>query len=114
MGINFTWNGKFEGEQTASWAYSGFNQFRERLAAELGMKLPQFWNNSKLKDDIVPLLNHSDCDGELSAKDCAKVAPRLRELINDWENGDYDKDMGLLLARNMEQAATKDSPLIFT
>lgn len=37
---------------------------------------------SAVNDDIVPLLNHSDCDGELSPEECLKVAPRLRELVS--------------------------------
>ena len=43
-----------------------------------------------IKDDIVILLNHSDCDGEITAEECLKVAPRLRHLVEDWHEDDFD------------------------
>jgi hypothetical protein len=78
------------GEAYAQWSYSGFKHFRTELAKEAGITLSEMngfggarsW--SKAHDDIVPLLNHSDCDGELSPEDCARVAPRLRQLVASW------------------------------
>ena len=104
----------------AHWSYSGFNHFRKRLANEIGIDLENiqgYGGNlslNKLQDDIKSLLDHSDCDGELSFQECEKVAPRLRELISDWDDDDYDKVQALLLAEGMEDCATNKQSLIFT
>lgn len=117
MGIDFS-------HCEAHWAYSGFMRFRIRLAKEIGidlMKMDGFgeapdygglpWD--KVIDPIVPLLNHSDCDGELSPQECKLVAPRLRELVASWPDDDYDKIKALELAEGMEFAADEGEALIF-
>lgn len=72
---------------------------------------PLKWDN--INDPIVDLLYHSDCDGELSSEQCKKIAPRLRELIKDWDDKDYDKEQALLLAEGMENCAKKNQILKF-
>jgi hypothetical protein len=69
------------------------------------------WEN--IKDDIKILLDHSDCDGELTPEECAKVAPRLRELVATWAEDDRDKINGLLLAEGMDIAAFNRENLEF-
>lgn len=66
-----------------------------------------------VKDDIVPLLNHSDCDGELTVEECKQVVPRLRELVAAWEDDDKDKIKALELAEGMELAIERNEPLEF-
>lgn len=105
----------------AHWSYSGFMDFRKRLASEIGVDLEKMngfieknglpWY--RVVDAIKPLLDHSDCDGELSPDECLTVASRLRELVADWPDGDYDKTHALLLAKGMELAASENMPLIF-
>lgn len=107
----------------AHWSYSGFNRFRERLAAEVGVHLMgmegfrrdgqpgESW--SKVKDPIKPLLNHPDCDGEMTPKQCEQVAPRLKELVKDWPDGDYDKEQATILAESMEYCAMEEERLVF-
>jgi hypothetical protein len=68
---------------------------------------------STVHDDIVPLLNHSDCDGILTPEECRRVAPRLRELVSRWPDDDYDKIQALLLADGMDAAAEANEPLEF-
>jgi hypothetical protein len=81
-----------------------------RLAKEINMDLEQmegFSGNRKFSeftDDIIPLLDHSDCDGILTPDECKKVAPRLRELVKSWPD-EYDRNRALELADGMEQAA---------
>lgn len=112
MGLDFS-------HTDARWAYSGFANFRRRLAKEIGMDLDAmegFGGDIKFelfKDDIIPLLDHSDCDGELTVEECKKVAPRLRELVSGWEDDDYDKQKALSLAEGMELAASQGQPLEF-
>ena len=102
----------------ATWSYSGFNNFRARLARKIEINLDQmigFGGATKWprKDIIEHLLNHSDCDGIITPNVCIKLAPRLKELINDWDDKDYDKIMGLRLAKEMEKAAITNKNLEF-
>ena len=116
MGIRFSPGG-------ANWSYLGFHNFRTRLAGEAGIKLDQMdgfasgepfvsWNT--IDDDIRPLLNHSDCEGELTPEGCAKVAPRLRELVSNWPDDDYDKINALRLAEGMDEAVKSGENLEFS
>jgi hypothetical protein len=105
----------------ARWSYGGFNRFRARLATEIGIELSRMkgfggvrpW--STVRDRLKPLLNHSDCDGLITAKQCAKVAPRLREIVSKWKGIEleYDKQQALLLAEGMERCARQSVSLIF-
>lgn len=119
MGIDFS-------HCDARWSYSGFMRFRTKLASSIGVTLGDMegfsdqnpgreW--STIDDPIVPLLDHSDCDGELSPQDCARVAPRLREIIASWSRGDvrddHDIRSGLLLADGMGAAANAGEALRF-
>lgn len=67
----------------------------------------------KIKDPIKPLLNHSDCDGDLTPDQCREVAPRIRELVKDWPDDDRDKINALLLADGMDLAVNKKENLEF-
>jgi hypothetical protein len=112
MGLNF-------GNSSARWSYSGFSSFRNKLADSIGINLShmrgfggkEHWEI--VFDDIVPLLNHSDCEGELSPEDCKRVAPRLREIVSSWPDLDYDKTQALMLAQSMENCASTNNPLEF-
>ena len=103
----------------AQWAYSSFNRFRAALGREIGIDLDKMcgfggkrsW--SKMTDPIIPLLHHSDCDGDLAPEVCATVAPRLRELVKDWPDDCWDKRKALELAEGMEDAAQNHERLIF-
>lgn len=135
MGIGFSHGG-------ASWSYSGFNEFRALLAKDVGIELYDMdgyftkeeiskgtaflreygkydWPSKKpwseIEDEaLLPLLNHSDCEGVLTPEECAQVAPRIREIISKWPNqidcdeftmDNYDKIQGRLLADGMEVCA---------
>jgi hypothetical protein len=104
MGLDFS-------HCNARWSYTGFSRFRARLAEAAGLKE---LNNLVIKNDpILPLLAHSDCEGILTPEECRSVAPRLRDLVSNWQDGDYDKDTGLELAEGMESAASKNEDLEF-
>jgi hypothetical protein len=111
MGVDFS-------HCDAHWAYSGFNRFRTRLAKEIGFDLDSmegFGGTTKwetMADPIKALLNHSDCDGKLTPKECRQVAPRLRELVKNWDD-DHDKRNALELADGMESAAKESKSLQF-
>jgi len=63
-------------------------------------------------DPILPLLNHSDCDGELAPEVCQVVAPRLREIVTGWPD-DYDRRQAFMLADTMERCGQEGRPLVF-
>ncbi|MEU2431399.1 hypothetical protein ABZ611_18115 [Streptomyces sp. NPDC007861] len=89
-----------------SWSYSGFKAFRRRLAQAEGFALPDMWGFggdrqwSEISSTLEPLLDHPDDAGDLSAADCARILPRLAEIITEWETEDDD----LTLARHIEDA----------
>lgn len=65
-------------------------------------------------DPIKPLLDHSDSGGELSPEECTSIAPRLRELIQGWEEDDpINYPQGMKLAAGMDEAAQAGEPLEF-
>ena len=104
----------------AHWGYGGFNRFRVRIINNLGIlsanpnNWPDFLKDERLvNDSIYPLLDHSDCDGELTVEECKIVAPRLRELIAAWNNDDYDKREALELIKGMELAIKNNENLEF-
>jgi len=112
VGLNFK-------EGDARWSYSGFNRFRTKLASQIGITLDKMqgfggensWDFET--DDIIPLLYHSDCGGELTVKECKKVWPRLKELIEDWGSDNYDKINALRLIEGMKGAIKNNKPLEF-
>jgi xanthine dehydrogenase molybdopterin-binding subunit B len=111
MGIDFSHGG-------AHWGYGGFYRFRQCVADEIGINLDEMegfggttpWKG--IRDPICFLLNHSDCDGHLTVKQCQVVSPRLRELVAKWPD-DYDRQNALRLADGMDEAAKKGRPLEF-
>lgn len=105
MGLGFS-------HGAAHWSYSGFHAFRQRLARECGINLMAMegfgggtpWPK-KMKYGLQTLLSHSDCDGKIGPRKCAKLAPRLRKAVAKWPDDDYDKQSALELAAGMEEAA---------
>jgi hypothetical protein len=106
----------------ARWAYSGFNRFRNRLTEQVfGFTYDALLESgigSKMwaqvaEHPLYPLLNHSDCDGDLSPEDCHKVGMALRGIVAAWDDDDYDKEQALRLASMMEMCAKHERRLIF-
>lgn len=84
MGLNTThdcWNGPC----------SSFNQFRYALARQIGIDLNDYtgYNNPAGKDlktinhDLMPLFDHSDCDGELTVAECQKIVSGLNSILEN-------------------------------
>tara|TARA_R110000772_G_scaffold6250_5_gene21941 strand:- start:2067 stop:2417 length:351 start_codon:yes stop_codon:yes gene_type:complete len=81
--------------------YSSFGRFRDVLAKEIGINLKDYFgyggdNPTKhLEDidhDIMPLLNHSDCDGELSVEDSKRIVKGLESILETYTEDDYFRD----------------------
>lgn len=75
--------------------YSSFNDFRRAVAKVLGFDLDsmvgfgglQSWDDLPA-DALHPLLNHSDCEGQLTPQECAGIMKRLREIapdLGEWQ-----------------------------
>lgn len=70
-------------------AYSSFGTFRKKLAEQIGINLNDYWGYSgggkldlrSIDHDIQPLLDHSDCDGELTVSDCERIANGLNDIL---------------------------------
>ncbi len=82
--------------------YSSFHYFRIRLAKEIGLDLVKMegfcedevaipW--SIVEHPIVPLLFHSDCDGELTVEECKQVAEGLTQIIKKLPDPVYPNDV---------------------
>jgi hypothetical protein len=115
MGLDFS-------HGDAHWSYSGFNDFREWVARLIGLNLADMdgfgglgsWDD--VDDPLVPLLNHSDCDGELSVAECQAVAPRLRSVLAEAQPSPAEEHhvaQGMRLVDAMEQAIAAGEPLVF-
>lgn len=77
----------------AHWPYSGFGAFREKLAIHEGFFLDDmagFTEDGRSWDLVTtplkPLLDHSDCDGEMTPDEAAQVWPRLAEIAEEWKD----------------------------
>lgn len=78
--------------------YSSFNRFRTMIAEKIGIKLEDmegFGGNksfSEVNHPIVPLLDHSDCDGELSVEECKSIVEGIDLILSDF-NVKTDEDV---------------------
>lgn len=73
--------------------YGSFMDWRIWLAWQIDINLREMEGYgggerpfSTVSHDIVPLLSHSDCDGELTPDECRRVAKGLREVLLNFEN----------------------------
>jgi hypothetical protein len=107
--------------QAPRWSYGGFGRFRIRVAADIGLDLPDMegFGGARSWEDVehplVPFLNHSDCDGDLSPAECATVSPALREIVKAWPESptEYDRPAALALCDYMDACVKADRKLIF-
>jgi hypothetical protein len=82
MGLDFS-------HSSAHFSYSGFNSYRNLLSFMvfgIDYDTIPFDTIVKSRDTIKYILNHSDCDGSITPKRCAKLAVRLRQLWKDMSN----------------------------
>ncbi len=113
MGIDFS-------HCEAHWAYSGFMRFRSKLTETLGYthSLNMMYEDGTYtrmqNEPIYPLIDHSDCDGNLSVEEMKQILPQLKDIINRWPDNEYDKKRGLELIEGMETAVTNNEPMVFT
>lgn len=123
----------------ARFAYGGFHQFRKALARAESLDLSQMvgycpvpglpdenvglrqWRSADT--NLRPLLDHSDCDGVMTWVECARVEPRLSEILDSWSSGwiesrldgyhEFYIDQGRLLAESMRECVATRTELRF-
>ncbi len=89
MGLDF--DAKGYKKDTPHWSYGGFMWFRGEIAKTIGIPdLRTHYDKRRPfpKDDISDFLTHSDCDDVLTHKQCARIGPRLKEILNYVRQGD--------------------------
>jgi hypothetical protein len=106
-------------------SYGTFGRWREFIAKQIGIDLNQMegfggtnsWDN--IQDDLVFLLNHSDCDGEILPADAKGIAIRLKEILKNLpessdENVQYFKKITEQFIKGCELASKKKQCLKFS
>lgn len=71
--------------------YSSFNRFRYWLAEKIGINLNDYigyGDNAQeeltsIDHKLMPLFNHSDCEGELTPSECKQIAEGIDEVLNN-------------------------------
>ena len=126
MGLTITpAGGGYDFTVRPSWSYSGFNRFRTRLCELAGLgdlDAYEWFGGSKpwpeAKDEpLVPLLAHSDCDGEIEPEHLPALADRIEALLTRFGEGmadTYDHQQAVKLVDCCREAAKKGVPLDFT
>lgn len=68
-----------------------------------------------MADDLYILINHSDCEGEISPLDCAKLSIRMKQLVETKEAklGGYYLQNALNFIEALDEAALLNEVLEF-
>lgn len=75
--------------------------------------------NVMKSEPIWPLINHSDCEGDLTIEEMKQILPQLIAIVNIWEEqpddsaGKYEIDSANELIDCMECAIECNEPLEF-
>lgn len=110
-----------EGDLHPCWSYHGFMEFRMALCRAVGLDdfkrfgagYPVSWPPAEV-EPLMILLSHSDCDGEIGHEDAGRLAARLLMVAPAaFPDDDYDRHMGVLLARFCEQARAEGRLVLF-
>ncbi len=125
MGLDIELLTRPEERGHVSFSYGGFNAFRARLAESAGMgdlKEYRGYGGDKdwpLYDDepLVPLLNHSDCEGELWGWQITGLADRILAVSRNWPKGEApwasDRDKAEELAEVCRRCVEDSGVLVF-
>ena len=79
-------------------SYSGFGLFRDVLAVEEDIVLDEMYGFggtrqwASVETPLEPLLNHSDCDGEIYDWQAEQMLGRMKEIYSLWKNGHFSWD----------------------
>jgi hypothetical protein len=102
--------------------YSSFNRFRRTICKAAGMgdldSYKGFGGDKEWPENepITILLDHSDCDGEITAKDCAPLADAMEELLPELDDSDpclSDAKQAKQFIKGLRKAAKAKKPVEF-
>lgn len=102
--------------------YSSFSLFRRYMAKTIGMDLDKMEGYggdisfSQFDDDLCILLDHSDCEGDISPENCRRLALRLDQLISTMEpdKSPYSNyQRALQFSKGCKLAAEKNEHILF-
>jgi hypothetical protein len=107
-----------------NWSNWSFNSFRKQIAHLIGMDsfdlshMQGFGGDvswTVIEDDISHFLGHQNWEKGLSPLECAKIYPRLEEIIllNHKKFDDSDLTRGLALSLMMRKAFENNETLFF-
>jgi len=93
--------------------YSKFMRFRRSLCLQINIDIDMFSDyggngksSESLDHDIMPLINHSDCDGRLTVKESRRIIKGLQSILDNFNKDlpmDYDfKDMIIQFKKGLE------------
>lgn len=129
MGLDFRAGreaGRLPDDPWPQWSYLGFSQFRKKLASTIGIGLEQMrgfggdgdW--ATVESPLRHLLDHSDCDGELTPQQAVELAPALQQAIyalaRDFDYGlawRHDRESGMALVELCARCASENIPVLF-
>jgi hypothetical protein len=112
MGLRVTHN-CFEG------AYSGFSKFRKDLGKAIGINLNEYkgfggeLDFSIVYHGIVPLLNHSDCDGVLTVNEAVLIVGGLTDILSKQVLNKESQENALKFATGLLSAIAKNEVVEF-
>ncbi len=80
--------------------YRAFNRFRYSLGHQIEINLNDYngygtedgKNLADIKHDLMPLFNHSDCDGSLSIDDQKRIVKGLNQVLENF-NDEINSDL---------------------
>lgn len=72
--------------------YSSFNRFRYSLGKQIGIDLDEYIGYgdkgtkylTSIEHDLMPLFNHSDCDGELTVEESKRIVSGLNNVLENF------------------------------
>lgn len=102
-------------------SYSGYNQWREWLAALAGHGTPEtIWNTPSPSGPFVEMINFSDCEGTIGPDVSAKLAKDFAEwderakVSGEGDGGKYSNYGRYCNFREAFEAAADGGKVIFT
>jgi len=79
--------------------YSSFNRFRYWLAEKAGINLNDYLGYghptatkelTSIDHKLMPLFNHSDCEGELTPVECKQIAEGIEEVLDNMSKEEIE------------------------
>jgi hypothetical protein len=125
MGLTFRTKGipyeeDFHHSEGACFTYGSFGDFRRRIGTIICLPLYEMEGFGGVRNwdewrdhPLYPLMNHSDCDGEITWIDCARIFPALEMIISKWPQHDLLRKEGMKLVAHMRYCVEAERALVF-